>query len=319
VHIPDGFLSPAVAATTAVAAAGAIGLALRAETRERTPMPAGVLGSLAAFLFAAQMVNVPVAPGTSGHLVGATLAAVLVGPWRGLLALTAVLLVQALLFQDGGITALGANVLDMGVAATFAGYATGLFVSARVRGLRGYVAGGVLGAFVATVAGAALASVWLAASGMYPLAGILPVMLVTHVAIGLLEAALTGAVLVTLATWRPDLLAGFDRTARAARPTAIALGALGIALAVAAFLAPFASALPDGLERTAETLGFAGRAGSIWSAPMPDYTAPLGRFPALATTVAGSTGTLAAAALAWAISRTLALRDGAAHRPPDHS
>ena len=122
-HIPDGFLSARVAAATFAVAAAGIASALRAERREVAPMPAGILGSVAAFLFAAQMVNVPVAPGTSGHLVGATLAAVLLGPWRALLAIAAVLAVQALLFQDGGILAYGANLVDMGLAGCFVGYA----------------------------------------------------------------------------------------------------------------------------------------------------------------------------------------------------
>jgi len=134
-HIPDGFLSPGVAATAWVVAAGGVAAALRAERREAAPMPAGILGSVAAFIFAAQMINVPVAAGTSGHIVGATLAAVLLGPWRALLAIAAVLAVQALLFQDGGILAYGANLADMGLSGCFVGYAiarvVGRFVSGR--------------------------------------------------------------------------------------------------------------------------------------------------------------------------------------------
>jgi len=212
-HIPDGFLSGGAAATAWVVAGAGVASALRAERGEAMPMPAGILGSVAAFLFAAQLVNVPVLPGTSGHLVGATLAAVLLGPWRAVLAVAAVLAVQALLFQDGGILAYGANLTDMGLAGCFVGYAIARAAGRSLKGPRGIAAGAVLGAFAATVAGAVGVSIWLALSGLYPLAGILPVMLVTHVAIGLLEAALTGAVLVTLLRWRPDLVAGLTLAA----------------------------------------------------------------------------------------------------------
>jgi cobalt/nickel transport system permease protein len=266
-------------------------------------MPAGVLGSVAAFLFAAQMVNVPVAAGTSGHLVGATLASVLLGPWRALLAIAAVLAVQALLFQDGGLLAYGANLADMGLLGCFVGYAVARFVARAVSGPRGIASGAVFGAFVATVAGAVCASFWLSLSGLYPLSGILPVMLVTHVPIALLEASLTGAILVTLLRFRPDLVAGLDGETAGRRSSVLVMGWLGTALAVAAFVAPFASGLPDGLEKTATTLGFASRA----SAPWP-------RLAAVAPSVMGLIGTIAAAGLAFAVGRKLAAVSDDAHR-----
>lgn len=313
-HIPDGFLGTGVAAATWAVTGASLALALRAERRDPAPMPAGTLGSVAAFVFAAQMVNVPVAPGTSGHLVGGMLAAVLLGPWRAMLALAAVLGVQALLFQDGGITAFGANFISMGLAGCVVGYAVAYLVSRRVRGPRGLAAGAMLGAFVATLCGAALVAIWLGLSGLYPLRGILPVMLVTHVGIGLLEAALTGAVLVTLLKWRPDLAPGVGAGPADRRPVALGIGLLGVALAVAAFLAPFASSLPDGLDKTAQTLGFEEHARALWPAPMPDYGLPWSELAAIAPAVAGLVGTLLVAALAWTISRSLAIRDDAAHR-----
>lgn len=302
-HIPDGFLSPSVAATGWAVAATGVASALRAERREAAPMPAGILGSVAAFLFAVQLVNVPVAAGTSGHLVGATLAAVLLGPWRALLAVAAVLSVQALLFQDGGIVAYGANLIDMGFSGCFVGYAIARVAGRLVSGPRGIAAGAVVGAFAATVSGAVGVSIWLGLSRLYPLSGILPVMLVTHVAIGLLEAALTGAILVPLLRWRPDLVAGLDASEVRRRPTVLALGLLGAALTVAAFLAPFASALPDGLEKTAETLGFASRARTL----LPGLSD-------VAPAVAGVIGTVAAGALAFTVGRKLEPVDDDAHR-----
>ena len=313
-HIPDGFVSGPVAVATSTLAAAAVTTALRVERRDAARAPAAVLGSLAAFVFAAQMVNVPVAPGTSGHLVGATRVAMLVGPWRALIVMAVVLAIQATLFQDGGFTTFGANLLDMGVAGAFVGYTVATLLTRAVRGVRGFVAGAVLGAFAATVTGAVLTTSWLALSGLYPLRGILPLMLLTHTAIGLLEAALTGAILVTLARWRPDLVTGPSGAANARRPGALVIGGIGLALLVAAFVAPFASRLPDGLERTALTLGFAAHAKPILPAPLEAsgwFSGALGR---LAPAAAGLLGTLLAALLAWSAARGLSKTSDVPHR-----
>src|SRR5690349_18460273 len=114
-HIPDGFLDPQVAVATGVVAGGAVAVGLRKAEASFDERSAPLLGVTAAFVFAAQMLNFPVAGGTSGHFLGAALATVLLRPWLACLVLAVVLLVQALLFADGGITALGANVLNMGV------------------------------------------------------------------------------------------------------------------------------------------------------------------------------------------------------------
>jgi cobalt/nickel transport system permease protein len=313
-HIPDGFLSAGVAATTWVVAGAGIAAALRAEQRDPQPMPAGILGATAAFVFAAQMINVPVAPGTSGHLVGAALAAVLLGPWRALIVMAVVLAVQALLFQDGGLTALGANIVDMGLGGVLTGYAVAALVTRGRRSPRSSVVAGTLGAFAATLVGATLTAVWLGLSGLYPLSGIVPLMLVTHIAIGLLEAALTGAVLATVVRWRPDLLKGLSTEGPLAHPVAVVAGVLGIAMGVAAFLSPFASGLPDGLESAAERLGFAGRATAVWSAPIPDYALPFFSSARIATAVAGVVGTVAVAIIAWAVSRGVRATHHASHQ-----
>jgi cobalt/nickel transport system permease protein len=179
-HIPDGFLSAGVTGITWAGAGLGVAAALRAEKADPNPMPAGILGATAAFVFAAQMINVPVAPGLSGHLVGAALSAVLVGPWRAVIVMAVVLAVQALLFQDGGMTALGANTFDMGVAASLAGFAVASLVSRWRQNLRARVIGGVLGAFAATLVAAVLTGLWLGLSGLYPLVPVVQLMLVSH-------------------------------------------------------------------------------------------------------------------------------------------
>jgi cobalt/nickel transport system permease protein len=257
---------------------------------------------------------VPVAPGTSGHLVGAALAAVLLGPWRALIVMTVVLTVQALLFQDGGITALGANLADMGLAGVLAGYAAATVATRWIRNPRGYVIGGVVGAFAATLAAAVLTGVWLGLSGLYPTVAIVQLLLVTHVAIGVLEAGLTGAVLATLVRWRPDLVRGVGADGRVTAPGAFAAGVALLAVGVAAFVAPFASSLPDGLEHAAQTLGFAGHARETWTTPFAGYALPFSTSPALATAIAGVVGTVAVGVIAWAVSRGLRT----AHRDDVH-
>lgn len=312
-HIPDGFLDARVSATTWALAGAAMAGALRGDRRDPVPAPAAVLGALAAFVFAAQAVNVPIAPGTSGHLIGATLVAMLLGPWRSLVVMAVVLAIQALLFQDGGILAYGANLLDMGVAGSFVGYAVASIAAGRNGGLRGLVIGGALGAFAATLCGAVLSALWLALSGLYPLRGILPLMLMTHAAIGVLEAVLTSAILVTLLRWRPDIVSG-DGASSARRPAAIAIGLLGLAVLIAAFAAPFASRLPDGLERTAMDLGFAARANPVGRAllgPSSPFADSVGKVGPL---LAGVAGTLLVATVGWLAARGLSRLRELPHR-----
>ncbi len=313
-HIPDGFLSAGVAAGTWAIAGIGVAAATRAERVDPNPVPSGTLGAVAAFVFAAQMVNIPVAPGVSGHLVGAALATAIVGPWRAVLVMATVLTVQAVLFQDGGLSSLGANLVDMGLAGSLATYACSIAGGRRAGRLRGFAIGTMFGAFAATISAAALVAVWLAMSGLYPLQGILPLMLVTHAAVGALEAALTGAIVVTLLRWRPDIVRGIDPGGQRARPGAFAGGLLIVAIAVAAFLAPLASALPDGLQRTADRLGFADRAQALWAAPFSGSNPAITASARAATLAAGIGGTLVVAAASWLISRGLSSSRHASHR-----
>ena len=208
-HIPDGFLAPEVAAGTGVVAAGAVGYALRRADRTLDERAVPLLGVTGAFVFAAQMLNFPVAGGTSGHFLGAALAAVLLGPWTACLVLAVVLVMQAFVFADGGVTALGANILNMGV---IGGLGAGLVLAAGRRvvprtqtaflGLVG------IAAWFAVMAGATACSVELAASGTVPLGTVLPAMLGVHALIGVGEAVVTVAAVSAVLASRPDLVAG---------------------------------------------------------------------------------------------------------------
>jgi cobalt/nickel transport system permease protein len=208
-HIPDGFLSNEVALACAVPAIAAVGYGLRRAEVDLDDRRVPLLGVTAAFVFAAQMLNFPVAGGTSGHFLGAALAAVLLGPWLASLVLAVVLAVQAFVFADGGITALGANVLNMGVVGGV--MVGGLMLAARKAlpnsraTLLGVAAGG---AWLAVVAGATACAIQLAVSGTVPLGTVLPAMLGVHAVIGIGEAAITVAAVSAVLATRPDLIHG---------------------------------------------------------------------------------------------------------------
>ena len=205
-HIPDGFLSAPVwvAAGAVSAAAVAVSASRVGKSIEEKQVP--LMGVVGAFLFAAQMVNFPIAAGTSGHLGGGVLAALLLGPWAGTLIMTAVLVVQALLFQDGGITALGANVLNMGVLACFLGFPLFRLLRRLAAGTRGALISAFVTAWLMVVLSASLAAVQLALSGTVPLRLVLPAMAGIHALIGVGEGLITAAALGFLLRVRRDLV-----------------------------------------------------------------------------------------------------------------
>ncbi len=206
-HIPDGFVSTPVVAAGAAIAAGSIAYAVKATSKKLGEKQIPMMGVLAAFIFAAQMLNFPIPGGTSGHLIGAALAAILLGPWAGILIMTSVLLVQSLIFQDGGLLALGVNVVNMGVIPCFVGYYLyrGVVPLFHKRKLGVMVGGGVAGWFT-VVAAAVLAAVELAVSGTVPLNVALPAMAGVHAVIGIGEGLITAAVLALVLAVRADLL-----------------------------------------------------------------------------------------------------------------
>ncbi len=208
-HVPDGFLDAPTSAATAVVAAGAVALSLRGARRELDEKTAPLAGLVAVFVFAAQMINFPVGAGTSGHLLGGVLAMVLVGPWTATLCLTAVLLVQALLFADGGITALGTNVTLMGVAAVWAGWAVLHVLAAalpRRIGVLPVVAG--VAAWASVVTTSVVFTALFAVGGTAPVdpAAVLAAMVGWHAVIGIGEGAITALVVSAVLATRPDLV-----------------------------------------------------------------------------------------------------------------
>ncbi|GIV98766.1 energy-coupling factor ABC transporter permease [Roseiflexus sp.] len=286
-HIPDGFLNLPISIVCWIGAIALIAFATQRAQRTLDERQMPLMGIMAAFIFAAQMINFPVAGGTSGHLLGGVLAAVTLGPWAGILVMTAVIAVQALLFQDGGLLVMGANILNMGLITALIGY--GLYRS--VIHQRPAIRLAVIGvAAWLSVMGAALATslqLWL--SGTVPLEVVIPAMMSVHALIGIGEALITVAAVSFILRTRPERMATDAQRSGADRGWIIG-GALAALIVVV--LSPLASADPDGLERVAEDMGFIDLGQSAPYEIIPDYTVPfLGETP-LSTIVAGIIGAL---------------------------
>jgi len=206
-HIPDGFVSGPVAGVGFVLAGVAIGFAVWRTNRTIGERFVPFMGVMAAFIFAAQMMNFPVAGGTSGHMVGGALAAILLGPWAAMIAMTAVVGVQALVFQDGGLAALGANVFNMSVVACLVGYVvyTAFIRFSHIAPWVRYVAAFAAAWFAVELAAIAC-SIELALSDTSPLTVALPAMVGVHAAIGVGEGLITVAAVAFVTATRPDLL-----------------------------------------------------------------------------------------------------------------
>ncbi|HUL54406.1 MAG TPA: energy-coupling factor ABC transporter permease [Opitutaceae bacterium] len=318
-HIPDGFLDAKTAIASAGLSAVGIGVALRSVRRTSSARRVPLIGLAAAFVFAAQMLNFPVAGGTSGHLIGAVLVAVLLGPSAAVLAMTAVLVVQCFVFADGGVTALGANIFNMAVVAPGVGYAIYALVRRVAAGsLRARLLATAFAAWCATVAAAVLCAGELALSGTVAWNAAFPAMTGIHMLIAFGEAVITTLVVAAVARARPELLAPSGEIP--ARPRYAELAAYGVlvSLGLVAFVAPFASNWPDGLEKVATMLGFAQRAAAtpILVAPWPAYTIPGFKSATSSTILAGGVGTLVAFILAYVLARGLTPASAARRRGP---
>jgi cobalt/nickel transport system permease protein len=297
VHVPDGFIDAPISAATGVVAAAAVAVSLRGARRELDERTAPLAGLVAAFIFAVQMLNFPVAAGTSGHLLGGALAAILVGPYTGVLCVSVVLLMQGILFADGGLTALGVNITDMAVVTTVVAYAVfrGL-VKVLPRG-RGSITAASFVAAVLSVPAAAVAFTLIYAVGGttdVSLGKVATAMIGVHVLIGIGEAAITALTVGAVVAVRPDLVYGARglqqklklrvggelvdvpdtapvTAARSHRKVWIT--GLVTSLVLAGFVSFYASASPDGLEKVAADKGIDAKTEEHATAdsPLADY------------------------------------------------
>jgi cobalt/nickel transport system permease protein len=299
-HLPDGFLNLPTAAGCAAAAALAVRSAARGAAIDLEDRAAPFVGVTAAGVFAVQMVNFPLPGGFSGHVVGGVLAARLLGPWAGLAAMTCVLIVQCLFFADGGLLALGANLLNMGVVPCLLGWPIWRSISRFAVGPAGDAFAVASAAWLCTLVSAGCCAVELAASGAVPLRPTLQLLVPVHAVIGVLEAVVTALVVAALTKRRVELL---ERPSPRASVRTFVFGGAAVAVALATLAAPFSSELPDGLEFAAERLGFAGRsAAAFFASPFADYAA-FGISPILGTALAGLLGVVFCSGVGFLLGR----------------
>ncbi len=309
-HIPDGFLSLTISLIFWAVTVAWLTLAVKKTQGELGERQIPLMGVMAAFIFAGQMINFPVAGGTSGHLLGGALAGIILGPWAGILVMAAVVGLQALLFQDGGLLVMGANIFNMGLVTVLIGYGLYRGVVGQSQRMRlGVVA---VAAWLSVMAGALLTALQLWLSGTSPLTLVLPVMLTVHALIGLGEALITVAALAFIMRTRPDLLAAKAIKAKGS------IGWVVVGLAIALFVvlfSPYASSNPDGLEYVAASLGFIEQSATAPYQLLPNYTIPFLGQTSVSTILAGLVGALLVAALAIGLGHLLRNRNTPASEP----
>jgi cobalt/nickel transport system permease protein len=303
-HIPDGYINLATSAGAGVVAAGGLGAALRQSGRRLADRQIPLAGLTAAFVFALQMLNFPVAAGTSGHLLGGALAAILLGPAMGIVVVAVVVIVQALLFADGGVSALGLNVLNMAVVTALAGWPVFRWLTRMLPRTTGAAVGATMVAGWVSMMAASLMFVIqyaLGGQGGVPVGTVLAAMMGVHALIGIGEGLISAVVVGAVLAARPDLVYG--TAGRELRPTAhqpsgrsiagFVAGGLVAALLLVLVVAPLASPAPDGLERVAADTGFGSAAvDHPIGGPLADYgVAGIGD-ERLGTIVAGAVGTV---------------------------
>lgn len=252
-HIPDGFINAPTAVATFAASGGALAYSIRRTREELDDRTIPLIGLTAAFIFAVQMVNFPIPPASSGHLQGGALAAILLGPWLGAIVTATVLLVQALFFADGGITALGANWSLMSLVGAFGGYYVFRAVASSLPRTRSaFLGAAAVTAWSTLIVASAVGATYLVLNGFT--AATYAALVGVHAVVGLGEAAITVAVLAAVLETRPDLIAtadllpGTERMRSRGRLGGFVMVGLGATLVVAMGVSNLASAAPDGLE-----------------------------------------------------------------------
>ena len=309
-HIPDGFLDAKTIVAASILSAAGVAAALRHVKSSLTPRKVPLMGLTAAFLFVAQMINFPVIGGTSGHLLGGVLAALLLGPAEAVLIMVVVLSAQCFLFADGGLLSLWANILNMGLAAPLGGYALFRLSASRRKSTAGRFAAAALASWFSVVLASVFCAGELAWSGTVAWRLGFPAMAGIHILIGAGEAVMTMFILAAIVKTRPELLPDLQGSGARLlkRPSAnvLVLGSLVI-LGLIVFVLPFASPWPDGLERVASALGFESRAlaRQVVSSPLAEYRVHGIGSLHLATALAAVVGAVLVFVVSFALARAL--------------
>ena len=209
-HAPDGFINAPVSLGTGAVSASILAIALNKAKNELDEKAAPMAGVVAAYVFAAQMLNFPVALGTSGHLLGGALAAILIGPWTGMIAVSVVVILQALLFADGGLTALGFNVFNMGIITVFSGWFVFILLTKFLKGRSGIVIAAFIAALISVPVSAVsfVSQYAIGGTGTLDVLDVLVAMFSVHVLIGIGEGLITALTISAVLALRPDLVFG---------------------------------------------------------------------------------------------------------------
>jgi len=301
-HIPDGFLSVLVSVILWIFSIALVAYGLRRVGKELGERQLPLMGVLAAAIFAGQMLNFTVFGGTSGHLMGAAIATILVGPWAAILVITTVVGVQALIFQDGGLVVLGANIFNMAIVGVAVSYMAFRLVQRIASGRNwGLFVGGFLAAWLSVEIASLSVALQLALSGTSPANLAIPTMAGIHALIGIGEGLITVGALAFLNAARPDMLV--EEKSTKGSNAILWVGGLLIALLLA-IASPLASAHPDGLEWVAKQQGFLGAAQGPFYKVIPDYVLPGVSNGALATILAGVLGVLIVLGVTLAVAYT---------------
>lgn len=300
-HIPDGFLSVVVGIIFWIISIVVLAIALRKTGQSLGERQAPLMGVLAAAIFAGQMLNFSVTGGTSGHLLGAALATIVLGPWPAMLVMTAVVSVQALVFQDGGLIVLGANLFNMAVVGVAVSYAVYSLAQRLFKGKTwGLFTGGFAAAWASIFIASLSCALQLAVSGTSPANVAVPAMGAIHALIGIGEGLITGGALAFLFAARRDLVQAGETLPGSSR--GVVAGGMVIAF-ILAVLSPLASSHPDGLEWVAEELGFLHQAREAFYDLIPDYVMPGIANEAAATIAAGILGAAVVFGVAFGMAR----------------
>jgi cobalt/nickel transport system permease protein len=295
-HIPDSMLQGNVCSVTAVASVLGLVAATYYGLKGSRPS-ASRFAAVTALIFAAQMMNFPVQHGTSGHLLGGVLAATLLGTPFGVLAVALVVVIQSLVFADGGVTVLGANVLNMALIGAGLGGWLRTALATRTSLPGGSAMATAVAAWASVMLAALAVSVQLAVDGQIAFSQVIGAMLASHSLIGIGEAAIT----VVACLFIPAATQENSARGQVAMP-------LGAATIIALVLSPFASGWPDGLEWVAEKYAFLHESAPLFVGPLPDYTVPAISHEMLSTSISGLIGIVLSFAVAWA------LHQGMTHR-----
>ena len=299
-HIPDGFLSIYVAVALWIVVIPVVGYALRRAGQDIGERQVPMMGVLAAAIFAGQMLNFAVAGGTSGHLMGAALATILLGPWASMVIMTCVVSIQALVFQDGGLLALGANIFNMGLVGVTVSYMVYRLFQRLASGRSwGIFMGGAAAAWLSVEIAALGTALQLALSGTSPANIAIPTMGGIHALIGIGEALITLGALSFLYATRRDLVASGQSRVKSGRAVWLAGLAVALLLAIAS---PLASTHPDGLNWVAQQQGFIHRAQNPAFTLIPGYQFPGITNGTFATILSGILGTLIVFGVALAVA-----------------